>query len=448
MNLTEKLHKIEELQRQINGHGPLSAALQKRINYKFRLDWNYYSNAMEGGTLTKEETRSVMVGNITVDGKPLRDVIEMNGHDEIVREILNLGRGNSRLSESRIKAIHRAIMYEEEEAKKKLIGHWKKEHNQIINYRGEKFDFTSPNDVPEQIHELLNKTNAALDAIAGKKKKSATEPAPLIAFQFHLTYVTIHPFYDGNGRTARILMNLLLIAAGFPPIVIRTEEKERYYRYLADIQCYGGAPDLFFGFMADLLIRSQQLVLSAIAGQDIEEPDDWEKELELLKQQTKDDNKVQQKSEALLDQRFQDSFLPLIEKTKQKLSRFDDRFAVTNSQLHLFSSQSFPSESTLVQRIEELTKRGQLRELSELQLHLHWRGYTGDGVHTFNMSALININLTDEFRFSIKGNDSSIIPIEQLYTTPLTPAQIDQFANQQGKAMLTRMQQRIRDEVE
>ena len=90
MSYTEKRNQIDALQQKINAHGELSADVKKKINYKFRLDWNYYSNSMEGNTLTMDETRSVMVGNLTVGGKPIKDVLEIKGHDGIIAEILKI----------------------------------------------------------------------------------------------------------------------------------------------------------------------------------------------------------------------------------------------------------------------------------------------------------------------------------------------------------------------
>src|SRR5689334_15305184 len=124
MSYREKRDQIDQLQQKINAYGELSSEVKKKINYKFRLDWNYYSNTMEGNTLTIDETRSVMVGNITVDGKPIKDVLEMKGHDEVIANILKIGKGELRISEKRILDIHKGIMHEEDESNKKKIGKW------------------------------------------------------------------------------------------------------------------------------------------------------------------------------------------------------------------------------------------------------------------------------------------------------------------------------------
>lgn len=262
MSLQDKLAHIDELQAKIDGYGKLPDDVLKKVNYKFRLEWNYTSNSMEGNSLTKSETRSVMIGNITVNGKPIKDVLEVKGHDEVITSIMKMGRGELNISEKRIKEIHTGIMHEENPEKKQYIGQWKKDQNYLYNYKNERFDFVAPADVPDRMHQLVNWVNTEKDKIV-RNAKDALHPV-MLALQFNLEYVTIHPFYDGNGRTSRILTNLILIAYGYPPIYIEEQERGIYYQYLADIQGYGGEPDLFFEFMAGLVVRSQEVILEAI----------------------------------------------------------------------------------------------------------------------------------------------------------------------------------------
>jgi len=100
--------------------------------------------------------------------------------------------------------------------------------------------------VAEKVHKLLDRTNAIL---SNKLANNSIQDAVELAAQFHIDFVTIHPFYDGNGRVSRILTNILLIVAGLPPIVIKDEHKKIYYQFLADIQVYGGKTDLFYAFI-------------------------------------------------------------------------------------------------------------------------------------------------------------------------------------------------------
>jgi len=350
MSYSEKRKQVDLLQQKIDAHGVLSTEVKKKINYKFRLDWNYYSNSMEGNTLTMDETRSVMVGNINVENKPIKDILEMNGHDRVITDILKVGKGEIRLSEARIKEIHKGIMHEENEDDKKKIGVWKTSPNYIINYKKERFDFISPEEVPEKMHELLNKTNAAIDLIK-KKKKNAPHPLD-VALQFHLDYVVIHPFYDGNGRTARLLTNLLLISFGYPPFWIKTNERDIYNQYIADIQGYGGKPDLFFEYTADMIIRSQQIVLDAIAGKEIEEPDDMDKKLALLEQElaTIDSNEEVKKQfdKDVLFEIYDSWFTKLMNEVVPAIQKFNKFFTGTQHWIsfsNAIGSTQFVNES-------------------------------------------------------------------------------------------------------
>jgi Fic family protein len=325
MTLAEKIQRIQENQEKINSQSPFPEEVLKRIHYRFRLDWNYHSHKIEGGTLTRAETRSVMVGNIEVHGKPFRDVAEMNGHDEVVRDVLKISKGELKLSEKRLKEVHKAIILPDTPEEKNLVGNWKTEPNEVYSYKGEKIGFAAPQDVRELMHGLIDRTNASLNKIAEGK---ADAPHPVVlAADFHIDYVTIHPFFDGNGRTARIFTNLILIACGFPPVIIRDDHKKIYSQHLGDIQAYGGSRDLFYGFLADRMLESQKLMLSAIAGDTLEELDDIDKEMLLLKQQlaAKEQVAIPRTWENISDVQ-RNAFIPLVFGLAEKVSPIIDLF--------------------------------------------------------------------------------------------------------------------------
>ncbi|MGB1316487.1 MAG: Fic family protein [Chitinophagales bacterium] len=263
--MKELIKKIEQNQETIANYGKIDLSILNKINYKIRLDWNYYSNRMEGGTLTRAETRSVMVQVIDVRGKSLKDVLEMTGHDKVISEILNIvDKSATRISEKRIKQIHQAIMYEPNEKVAKQIGVWKTKPNEIINYKGEKYRFLEPEEVKEAIHKLLNKLNADLDSYFNGK--ASLNPV-ILAAQFHIDFLNIHPFYDGNGRVARILSNIILISCGYPPVIVKEESKNVYYQLLAEIDSYGADVELLHNFFASRLIETQKLIIE-ILGQE------------------------------------------------------------------------------------------------------------------------------------------------------------------------------------
>jgi Fic family protein len=138
MTYLDKLQQIGNLQANILERGPIPIELLNKINYKLRLEWNFTSNSMEGNTLTKRETRTVMVGVIDINDKPIKDVIEIRNHNKVIITIMKIGKGELNVSEARIKEIHKGIMYEEDPEKLKYIGQWKNTDNYMINFQGER----------------------------------------------------------------------------------------------------------------------------------------------------------------------------------------------------------------------------------------------------------------------------------------------------------------------
>ncbi|MGB0918685.1 MAG: Fic family protein [Flavobacteriales bacterium] len=416
MSLKEKLHRIDEFQAEILVAGELDADVKKRINYKFRLDWNYHSNSMEGNTLTKEETRSVMVGNLTVGGKPYKDVAEMRGHDDVVQELLKIGKGEVRLSEKRVKDIHRSIMFEEDPKKKDEIGEWKSKDNYVLNYKGERFDFKPHNEVADEMHSLLNFLNAKIDGLEANKE----DLHPLeTASKFHLWFVSIHPFYDGNGRTARLLTNLFLISQGFPPIIIKTDEKEKYNRYLADIQAYGGSTDLFDEFLADLLIRSQQMVLDAIAGKSIEEPEDIDKEIDLFKRGFEEKTEFEvEKSAKMVAGLFLTRLSRLFGSIEIKHHAISELFSETiyrrivNDDLRFFGDGKTVSELLFkvkngepndLRDVRLVAGRDMEPELNSVNLYIKHSGFNRKGLDYFNLKHQVDIKF-ERYVFAVSDN--------------------------------------------
>jgi len=344
MAFHKKIKQIEKTQNKIFEFGKLSEGVLQKINYKFRLDWNYYSNRMEGNTLTIEETKNVMIGNIDVHNKPIKDVMEMLGHDKAIQTILKIGTGELNISESRIKDLHKAIMYEDNLVDKEKIGKWKDQPNHVINYKNEKYEFTDPSNVAQSVHQLIDWLNIENDKIKSKKEK-ALHPVEL-AFEFHLRYLTIHPFYDGNGRTGRILTNLILIRYGFPPIYIKDNDKTIYYRYLADVQAYGADKYLLFDIMSDYLLRSLTIVSDAIDGKEINEPDDLDKKIQLLQMEldtisSDDEVKIKYSEEAFFTcyktwmTKFMVVTIPIIQKFNKLFTGVNHRIYISQGGIHV-----------------------------------------------------------------------------------------------------------------
>lgn len=362
---------IDKKKREIDSFGKLSSEILNKINFKFRLDWNYYSNKMEGGTLTQPETRQVMAG-VSVGPRPIDDVKEMEGHDKAVQEILHIAKGNLRISERRIKDFHKLIMSESNPDKAKLIGVWKKENNEVINYRGEKQEYEDYSLVPEKIHTILNKVNARLDAFFSNRNESINPLA--IAVDFHLEYLYLHPFYDGNGRTARLLTNLILISCGFPPIIISDTSKERYYRLLSDVQSYGGDKDLFYRFMGERVLESQDVILKAINGIDISEENDLDKALSIFEQRLKntdEKHKVEPRSKIKVGEILYKAFLPVVDEMNTAWKRLLPHFATGKIQIK--KESDYNDYESLPEDLELLLQDVDFKSVNQIHLNFDLR---------------------------------------------------------------------------
>ena len=250
---------------------------------KFRLDWNYHSNNLEGNSLTYGETKALILFGITAQGKPLKDHFEVTGHDEAIKWIEDVVKDETPLTEKFIRELHTLILKESSYKKAKApdgkptrrkieVGKYKTQPNHVVTITGETFYFATPEETPAKMQELV-------EWFRKEKEKSKVNPI-LLASLFHYRFIRIHPFDDGNGRVARILMNFILMSFGYPPVIIKTEDKENYYAVLRLADADEIEP--FIEYIAQNLVHSLELMIKGAKGEEIEEPDDLDKELFLL----------------------------------------------------------------------------------------------------------------------------------------------------------------------
>lgn len=262
---------------------PIDAVQENRIMQKFRLDWNYHSNHLEGNSLNYGETKALILFGVTAQGKPLKDHFEITGHNEAINWVIDMVKGARPLTENFIRELHKLLLKEPYEVdavtpdgkptKRRIaIGQYKTTPNHVKTKTGEIFYFASPEETPSKMYDLL-------EWFTDKTKEKEVNPI-FLAAEFHYRFIRIHPFDDGNGRTARILMNFILMQYGFPPVIIKTEDKANYFAalQLAD----AGNIEAFITYIAQNLVHSLELMIAGAKGEDIEEPDDLDKEIALL----------------------------------------------------------------------------------------------------------------------------------------------------------------------
>ncbi|UMY66440.1 MULTISPECIES: Fic family protein [unclassified Flavobacterium] len=282
----EELEEARLLKDELDGLRPIDAEQEARVMQKFRLDWNYHSNHLEGNSLTYGETRALLLFGVTAQGKPLKDTLEMTGHNEAVDWVIDMVKGERPLTESFIRELHTLLLKEAYEKKAETpdgqpttkrieVGKYKSSPNHVKTVTGEIFYFATPEETPAKMGDLMAWYQE-------KRNDDATNPV-LLAAEFHYRFIRIHPFDDGNGRTARLLMNFILMQYGYPPVIIKTEDKENYFAVLrlAD----AGQLEPFVRYIGANLLRSLRIMIAGAKGEDITEPDDLDKEIALLEQQ-------------------------------------------------------------------------------------------------------------------------------------------------------------------
>lgn len=215
---------------------PLTGGEAERLAQEFVVEYTYNSNAIEGNTLTLRETDLVLRG-LTIGEKPLKDHLEVVGHKEAFDYIRELVREKQPLTETVIKQIHSLVLAD------------KKDDRGV--YRRIPVYIAGAKTAPVQPYLIVPKTEQLLTAYQNDKGHIVSRLARL-----HLEFESIHPFIDGNGRTGRLLVNLELMKAGFPPIDIKFTDRKAYYNAFdsyADKQSVSAMENLFARYLNERL---------------------------------------------------------------------------------------------------------------------------------------------------------------------------------------------------
>jgi Fic family protein len=306
---------------------PISPEREAKIIQKFRLDWNYHSNNLEGNSLNFGETTLYILHGLTSQGKPLKDYLEIKGHDEAIKIIEDVVKEKRPLTENFIRELHTLILKEPYEVDaltsdgkptKKLIqiGKYKTSQNHVKTRTGEIFYFAEPFEVEAKMSDLISWYE--------KESKKNDVNAIILAATFHYKFVRIHPFDDGNGRLARLLMNFILMQFDFPPVIIKTEDKENYFFALQNAD--SGLIENFIDYIAKNLIQSLQIVIAGANGEEIEDREDVDKKIILLANKIKNSDqsiKITRSSEKILDI-FNNSILKLWQRLHLDCKKFED----------------------------------------------------------------------------------------------------------------------------
>lgn len=241
--------RINQLKHELDSLRPLPAAGVRNLEEIYRVEWTYNSNAIEGNTLTLLETKLVLEEGLTIGGKKLREHFEVINHAEAIHYVKDLVDREMELSEYVVKSTHQLVL--------KNIDDENAGRYRMINVGISGSMHTPPNFsvVPEKMEQLVQWY---------QQHKDQMHPVELAA-RLHYQFVYIHPFTDGNGRTARLLMNLILMRYGYPPAIVKAESGHRlnYYETLEEASV-NGKLDPFIKLIADCVEESLQRYISVV----------------------------------------------------------------------------------------------------------------------------------------------------------------------------------------
>ncbi len=194
--------------------------------------WTFDSTSIEGNTLTLGETIKVLEHGLTISGKPLKDHEEVYGHAKAVELIYALI-NNDKIQAADLFDLHRCVMQKSSIDALRPIGAWKRDYNGTtgaIDGKPVYMEYASPHDTPPLMSRWIKQFNRKLRSATSK-----TRAINVYAWT-HLSFVRIHPFFDGNGRIARLIANLPLLKCGHPPLLISQERRSEYIDLLWDYE--------------------------------------------------------------------------------------------------------------------------------------------------------------------------------------------------------------------
>ena len=324
---------IDQLYKEWLSLQPLKPEDENRLNRKFMLEFNYNTNHIEGNTLTYGQTELLLLFGKVVNEANMKDLEEMKAHNVCLKMIQEEAADKDHpLTETFIRQLHHTLLredYTQYDGPNKSFtihaGIYKTRPNSVLTVTGEHFEYASPEETPALMTDLVEWYNIEEQ----KAEMSAIE----LAAVFHYRYIRIHPFEDGNGRIARLLVNYILMRHHYPMIVVKSKDKNRYLTALnrCDVQV-GATPSVgahaepelltpFIDYMDQCLEAALTVCIRAAKGESIEEEDDFQKQIKLFQQLAEKNEHNQQRSDTVENKTdlYNRLLLPYSQKMKEAI---------------------------------------------------------------------------------------------------------------------------------
>lgn len=445
------IQRADELKTQLDALRPLPPDVEGSVIQKLRLWWNYNSNAIEGNKYTLGETEVAIMHGLTAKAKPLKDYLDIEGHQEAVHYLSGIVRQQEVLTEAAIRKLHELLLVKPYEVDaetpdgkptRKLIqpGRYKTEPNHVRTRTGEIHYYASPLETPALMQDLVAWYRSELNG--------AMHPIELAA-AFHHRFTAIHPFDDGNGRLGRILMNLILMQRGYPPAVIQVSNRDEYL--LALQAADNGKLDSIVEIVANAVAASLDVYLRAARGEPIHDLEDLTREIALFKQSLSHIPKPTVLTPEVQRKFFQQSIEPLFSQTVAVLLQFDEMFR--QSSVTATYNWRQPSTATSGQTMRPLTSKLTLsdlqldqfmqdgRTITSLQMAFALRGFLRGKTKVFDVNAHLNFTFQESLYMINWGEQNRLT---RLYDEPITKDDINTWTEAIGRQTLNTIRHHLK----
>lgn len=456
MTIEEVLIKVNYLKQELENLMPFKAEDEDRLWAKTCLDWNYNSNHLEGNTLTYNETQLFLIlGKMTGDHDK-REYDEMEAHDVALHVVSDMVKDIERpLTENFIKELNKTILVKpywkeaittQEQPTQKLIkvGGYKDTPNSVRLPSGEFFKYASPEEVRPMMEELIN---------FYRIHDVSTETHPLwLAAMFHYKFVRIHPFDDGNGRIARLIMNYILMRKGYPPVIILSADKRNYLFALSKADT--GDLESFVVYIGEQLILAIERSIKTAKGESIEEMNDIDKEITLWKRQLKGSQAdVLTKSDVQVGNIYKNGITQLFKLFIEKHKQFGDLFAET---IVLGYVNGGNADNKGIEHIEESIhksdlKRGQFlkmgqsalitNQFNQFRIEVQLKGFKKNHTNAFDHYSTLSIEF-QPYIYKILVNGEQLE--EKLYSEFIDPLKAEEIINRAMKKAFEEIKNRMK----
>ena len=401
MRYSEELEKLDSIKKEIDQLPPLSEEANEKLWKKFRLEWNFNSNHIEGNTLTYFETQLLLLlGNTSGDHK-IREYEEMKAHDAAVEVVKNWAGDKVRsITEKEIRELNKIILVrpfwkdaqtpDGSFTRREIIpGDYKKYPNHVRLENGEIFKYAEPVEVGPQMKELMEWYHNTNDLHPVEK-----------AALFHYKLVRIHPFDDGNGRIARLLMNYHLMKVRFAPVIIKSNDKKNYLFALNKADA--GDVDSFIEYILAQAFWSMNVYLRAAKNESIEEDEDWKKQVKIIKEQPEEE--PLKRNAGLLRVRFEDTVLPLLKLIDTELREyFSPLFDSIKFKINLENNQIYNHINRAnILPIVNILSAVINNKIIELPCSIDLEGYKKNGLNVFDVETKFQFDF-NEYSYTFRS---------------------------------------------